>query len=218
MVVGPEDSLFNDYSVTHLKQLLQTFGLSVGCTEADLRLAYLSQVKKLHPDVGPGGNPQSFIRMQEEYKQACNLLRSSKETVSGDNTKQRYQSPFTNSTDKSHENQYPWNEPTSRFYETHDYYYREHHKTNESLIFRVIDSLLFSTVALAFVLVICMNLRLISTHHEAGDEVIDRLRMLSMSQIVGNDAVTDIQNGCPRCESPVNSLPNSGKRLDEDEL
>jgi len=178
----------------------------------------LSQVKKLHPDVGPGGNQQSFIRIQEEYKQACNLLRSSKETVFGENTQQRYQSPFTNSKDKSHENQYPWNEPASRFYDTHDYYYREHRKTKESFIFRAIDSLLFSTVALAFVLVIGMNLRLISTHHEAGNDVIDKLRMLSMSQIVGNDAVTDTENGCPCCESSVNPLPNSGKRLNEDEF
>jgi hypothetical protein len=49
-------------------------GLTLPCTEADLLRAYRARVKQLHPD--RGGDKQRFMRLQLQFEEALQYLRS----------------------------------------------------------------------------------------------------------------------------------------------
>ncbi len=52
---------------------IASFGLRMPCTEDDLKRAYRKRVKKLHPD--RGGDQKKFLRLQQQFEEALNILR-----------------------------------------------------------------------------------------------------------------------------------------------
>ncbi|MCP4190627.1 MAG: J domain-containing protein [Planctomycetaceae bacterium] len=52
---------------------LKALGLSLPCTEEELRSAYRELAKKMHPD--RGGDIQRFLLLQQHFEQSLNYLR-----------------------------------------------------------------------------------------------------------------------------------------------
>jgi hypothetical protein len=52
---------------------LQTFNLTMPCTEEQVLTAYRRRIKELHPD--HGGDLQQFLRVQKHFEQALHLVR-----------------------------------------------------------------------------------------------------------------------------------------------
>ncbi|CEL94754.1 unnamed protein product [Vitrella brassicaformis CCMP3155] len=61
-----------------LTDLLRTFGLKPGCSERELKAAYLKAAKKCHPDTtesqGPTDDHMKFVQMKEEYERAMSIM------------------------------------------------------------------------------------------------------------------------------------------------
>ena len=55
---------------------LQSLGLKLPCTEAEVLAAYREKAKTLHPD--RGGDLQQFLHLQQQFEQALQLVRSIK--------------------------------------------------------------------------------------------------------------------------------------------
>jgi hypothetical protein len=53
---------------------IAALGLSLPCTEADLKQAYRQRVKLLHPD--HGGDQRRFLRLQADFEEALAYLTS----------------------------------------------------------------------------------------------------------------------------------------------
>lgn len=51
---------------------LAAFGLTLPCSEEDLKRAYRERVKQLHPD--RGGDKKRFLRLQSQFEEALRLL------------------------------------------------------------------------------------------------------------------------------------------------
>lgn len=51
---------------------LKALGLSLPCTQADVRRAYRDRAKKLHPD--RGGDIQRFLALQQHFEQSISYL------------------------------------------------------------------------------------------------------------------------------------------------
>jgi len=52
---------------------LRSLGLTLPCTEADVKHAYRQLAKELHPD--RGGDIRRFLLLQEHLEQSCHFLR-----------------------------------------------------------------------------------------------------------------------------------------------
>jgi hypothetical protein len=65
-----------DWSLRDCPPCLQTFGLTLPCTEQEVLAAYRQRVKEMHPD--RGGDMRQFLRLQQHFEQAMHLARSRK--------------------------------------------------------------------------------------------------------------------------------------------
>ena len=61
---------------TQLVEALQQLGLSPGATSTEIRNAYRSRAKALHPDRQGGGSTKQMVALNQAYELLCKFYRS----------------------------------------------------------------------------------------------------------------------------------------------
>jgi hypothetical protein len=56
----------------HTPRSIAALGLSMPCSEADLKRAYRDRVKRLHPD--HGGDQRRFLLLQAHFEEALSII------------------------------------------------------------------------------------------------------------------------------------------------
>lgn len=81
----PELPAWARYETPHYMRAL---GLSLPCTEADLKRAYRALAEKHHPD--RGGDPQKFHRLREQFEASQQFLRAHEPEFTADAKKKSH--------------------------------------------------------------------------------------------------------------------------------